>query len=221
MTRSLLVPLPRPEVEVQSLVGRSVALERVSPPRHAAELWQSIGAHEELWAGTPAGPFVDEATFTTWLGDRAQRPGGALYAIMDQRGERPTAAGLYFLLQIVPQHGTLELGLVYGQALSKQVPGTEAFFLIAEHLFATLQYRRMEWRCDVDHAASRRAAKRFGFIQEGVLRENMWVKGKNWDTAVYSMIDIEWPAHRERLRAWLSPENFTADGLQKKALSSL
>ena len=103
MTRSLIAPLPRPDIDVQSLVGRSVALERVDPAcRDAAGLWQSIGAHKELWAGTPAGPFADAATFTTWLGERVQRPGTALYAIIDLRGDQPAAAGLYFLLADCP-----------------------------------------------------------------------------------------------------------------------
>lgn len=219
MPSAMPAALPRPPIEVPQIGGRTVELVRLDPPQHAAGLWASIGAHPELWTGTPAGPFADEAAFSLWLHERTQRAGSQLYTLVDLRGASATPAGLYFLLQITPQMGTVELGLVYGQALRQQRGGTEAFYLIAQHLFDELRYRRLEWRCDVDHRASRRAAERFGFVLEGVLRQSMWVKGKSWDTAVYSILDGEWPTHRERLRAWLADENFSDDGKQKRALA--
>jgi RimJ/RimL family protein N-acetyltransferase len=110
--------------------------------------------------------------------------------------------------------GTVEMGLVYGPALARRTAGTEAFFLLARHVLDTLSYRRLEWRCGPGHVASRRAAKRFGFTEEGTLRQTMWTKGRNWDTVVYSILDREWPAIEARLAAWLSPDNFDANGKQ-------
>ena len=48
----------------------------------------------------------------------------------------------------------------------------------------------------------------------------MVAKGKNRDTAWFSMIDGEWPALRARYEAWLDPANFDAQGQQKTALSA-
>jgi len=46
-------------------------------------------------------------------------------------------------------------------------------------------------------------------------------KGRNRDTAWFSIIDGEWPALRAAYEAWLAPENFDAGGKQKRALSEL
>jgi RimJ/RimL family protein N-acetyltransferase len=197
--------------------GRLVDLERADVTCHAAGLWAAIGTDPELWRLIPPGPFADEAAFTEWLTDRAGRADATLYTISDKVGGCP--AGLFFLLGVDTNMGVVEMGLVYGPALSRQTAGTEAVFLLARHVLDTLSYRRLEWRCDPDHTASRRAAERFGFTQEGILRQTMWTKGRNWDTVVYSILDCEWPATATRLEAWLAPENFDSDGRQSRRLS--
>ena len=52
--------------------------------------------------------------------------------------------------------------------------------------------------------ASRRAAERYGFTFEGIFRQHMVVKGKNRDTAWFSIIDREWPARKAAFERWLS-----------------
>ena len=196
--------------------GRMVNLERTDAARHAAGLWRAIGTDPQLWSLIPPGPFADETAFTEWLTDRAGRTDAALYTIMDKASGKP--AGLFFLLGIDTAMGVIEMGLVYGPALSRKTAGTEAFFLLARHVIDTLSYRRLEWRCGPGHAASRRAAERFGFTLEGILRQTMWTKGRSWDTAVYSILDQEWPAIEKQLEVWLSPDNFGAAGGQRRSL---
>ena len=69
--------------------------------------------------------------------------------------------------------------------------------------------------------ASRRAALRYGFTFEGIFRQHMIGKGRNRDTAWFSMLDGEWPARKANFERWLAPENFAADGTQKVSLSAL
>jgi RimJ/RimL family protein N-acetyltransferase len=210
--------LPCDFPDIPLLLGRTVDLERADVVRHGAQLWQEIGMDAGLWRRIPPGPFEDEAAFRDWLADRAQREDAALYAIIDKEGGR-SAAGLFFLLNIDTAMGVLELGLVYGPAVSRQTQGTEAFFLLARYVFEILRYRRLEWRCDAGHDASRRAAARFGFTHEGIMRQAMWLKGANSDTALHALLDRDWPANAARLGAYLRPENFAADGRQVKPLS--
>ena len=66
--------------------------------------------------------------------------------------------------------------------------------------------RRIEWKCDSLNAASRRAALRLGFEFEGIFRKHLIVKGRNRDTAWYSMLDDEWPAVSQALQAWLESD---------------
>ena len=56
---------------------------------------------------------------------------------------------------------------------------------------------------------------RYGFTFEGIFRQHMIAKGRNRDTAWFSMLDSEWPARKRNFERWLAPENFTADGKQK------
>jgi RimJ/RimL family protein N-acetyltransferase len=207
--------LPCDLPDIPALIGRSVDLERIDVVRHEQELWWAIGADPELWRRIPPGPFDDRASFHDWLSDRAER--SVLYAIVDKLETRG-AAGLFFLLNIDAAMGVLELGLVYGPALSRRTQGTEAFFLLARYVFDVLRYRRLEWRCNSDHDASRRAAQRFGFTFEGIMRQAMWMKGANSDTALHAMLDREWPRNAARLDAFLAPDNFAADGSQIRRL---
>ena len=93
-------------------------------------------------------------------------------------------------------------------------------FLMMDWAFSA-GYRRYEWKCDALNVPSRRAAQRLGFSYEGLFRQAVVYKGRNRDTAWFSVIDSEWPALREAFRVWLSPVNFDATGRQKERLSDL
>ena len=88
-------------------------------------------------------------------------------------------------------------------------------------VFVELGYRRYEWKCDSLNAASRRAAQRFGFVYEGTFRQAKVVKGRNRDTAWFSITDSEWPRLAAAYERWLAPDNFDAEGRQRTALSKL
>jgi hypothetical protein len=97
---------------------------------------------------------------------------------------------------------------------------TEMIFLTMQWAFDA-GYRRFEWKCDALNLPSRRAAERLGFAYEGTFRQAAVVKGRNRDTAWFSVIDSEWSALREAYTAWLSPANFVASGQQRERLSDL
>ena len=88
-------------------------------------------------------------------------------------------------------------------------------------VFLELGYRRYEWKCDALNEPSRRAAERLGFRFEGVFRQATIYKGRNRDTAWFSILDKEWPALDAAFARWLDPANFDERGEQKASLSSL
>ena len=92
--------------------------------------------------------------------------------------------------------------------------------LMASHLFDELGYRRYEWKCNIENAASKRAAERFGYVFEGVFRNDMVTKGRSRDTAWYSITDREWPRLKLALDQWLADANFATDGAQIRTLES-
>jgi RimJ/RimL family protein N-acetyltransferase len=67
----------------------------------------------------------------------------------------------------------------------------------------------------------RAAAERYGFTFEGIFRNAVVYKGRNRDTAWYSITDQEWPRVRSAFEAWLDPGNFDEHGRQKRKLQDL
>jgi hypothetical protein len=94
-------------------------------------------------------------------------------------------------------------------------------YLMARHVFEDLGYRRYEWKCNARNEPSRRAALRLGFTLEGIFRQHMVVKGKNRDTAWFSMLDGEWPMRKKVFEAWLDAANFDDQGRQRKSLGDI
>ena len=81
--------------------------------------------------------------------------------------------------------------------------------------------RAAERQRDGRRLLGRRAAQRLGFSYEGTFRQATVVKGRNRDTAWFSVIDSEWPALKARFERWLDPSNFDASGAQIAALATL
>ncbi|MBV8678918.1 MAG: GNAT family N-acetyltransferase, partial [Aquitalea sp.] len=141
------------------------------------------------------------------------------YTIVEQASGH--AVGLASYLRIDPANGVIEVGhLNFSPLLQQTAAATEAMYLMMRHAFE-LGYRRYEWKCNALNVPSRRAAERLGFLFEGLFRQSMITKGRNRDTAWYSILDGEWPAVRLRLEQWLSVDNFDAAGRQQLSLSSM
>jgi len=84
-----------------------------------------------------------------------------------------------------------------------------------------LGYRRCEWKCDDLNAPSRIAAERLGFTYEGTFRQATHYKGRNRDTAWYSITDVEWPNLDAAFQRWLEPSNFDPEGAQVTGLREM
>jgi RimJ/RimL family protein N-acetyltransferase len=222
---SLLVGLevdasPAKRPERTTIKGRFVTVAPVDPVGHAEALWEGIrGAkNDALWAYLFAGPFTERADFDAYLITRAASEDPLSFAILDNASNR--AVGIAALMRIEPEHRVIEVGsILYTPALQRTHGATEAMYLLARHVFEELGYRRYEWKCNALNEASRRAALRLGFTFEGVFRQHMIMKGRNRDTAWFSMLDCEWPVRKAGFERWLDPSNFDANGQQKSALS--
>jgi RimJ/RimL family protein N-acetyltransferase len=125
-------------------------------------------------------------------------------------------------MRIEPAQGALEVGnILFAPYLQRTTAATEAMYLMARHVFEDLGYRRYEWKCNARNEPSRRAALRLGFTLEGIFRQHMVVKGKNRDTAWFSMLDGEWPMRKKVFEAWLDAANFDDQGRQRKSLGDI
>lgn len=203
-----------------TIEGRFCRVETLDPTVHGHELWPSFSGDDSLWCYFPFGPFVEERGFAAWLDMRAALDAPVSYVIIDLASG--LAAGLVTLMEVRPTMRVIEIGgIIYGRALKRTGAATEAQYLMARYVFEGLGYRRYEWKCDALNAHSRRAALRLGFAFEGIFRQHRIVKGRNRDSAWFSMLDGEWPKRRSTFEHWLAPENFDRRGQQRVSLSSL
>jgi RimJ/RimL family protein N-acetyltransferase len=201
------------------LEGRYGRIEKLDAARDGAALWEAVKGNNTLWPYMAYGPFADESAFLDWLVERPKLADPYSYAILDRDGR---AVGIATLMEIRPSMRVIEVGnIVYTPRLQRTPLGTEAQYLLARYVFETLGYRRYEWKCNALNAPSRRAAERYGFTFEGVFRQHFIVKGRNRDTAWYSILDSEWPARKTAFERWLAPSNFDKDGRQKQSLAAL
>jgi RimJ/RimL family protein N-acetyltransferase len=208
----------RPDRSV--LPGARVRLEPLDPARHAADLHAASLGDPRLWDHLPYGPFADVAALREHLERQAASEDPLFYAVVDAATGR--AVGVVTYMRIEPAHGVIEIGHIwFGGPLQRTPAATETIYRLARHAFDDLGNRRLEWKCDAANARSRRAAERFGFTFEGVFRQHQIVKGRNRDTAWYAMLDREWPAIRAGFEAWLAPENFGPDGVQRRSLEQV
>jgi len=215
-----LSPAPRPQRT--TLPGRHVTVTPLDPVAHAEALYAATAGpeNERLWLYLFDGPFANRADFDAYLTHIAQSDNRLYYAILD--AATSAAIGHACYLRIEPAHRCIEVGgILYAPSLQRTPGATEAMYLMARHVFEDLGYRRYEWKCHALNAPSRRAALRLGFTYEGVFRQHMIMKGRNRDTAWFSMLDSEWPARKAAFEQWLDPGNFDADGRQKTSLSAL
>jgi RimJ/RimL family protein N-acetyltransferase len=202
------------------LFGRWTRLERVSVARHARDLYESFDGKDpqsHIWTYLGYGPFKTYESFVSWLTEREASQDPWFYAFIPKTTGK--AAGMGSFMRLDAANGVIEIGHIWmTPSLQRTREATDAIFQMMRHAFDELGVRRLEWKCDALNEPSRRAALRFGFAFEGIFRQHFIVKGRNRDTAWFSIIDKEWPPIRERFKAWLKDENFDEQGRQKTPL---
>ncbi len=215
--------LPAQRPQSRRFEGQFVTVEPLDYRRDTEPLFAASHGEprcEAIWDYLPYGPFRDIDAFRTHLRTFNAGADPYFYAFTPQGSGG--AQGVASLMTIEPLHGSIEIGhIMLGIPIQKTPPATEALFLLMRHAMDDLGNRRLEWKCDASNQASRNAARRFGFAFEGLFSQHRVVKGRNRDTAWYSILDSEWPAIRDCFESWLNPDNFDSDGRQHLALRDL
>lgn len=219
MAEDLSAWTQRPKPRTGPMDGRFVRLEKLDPARHADGLFDASAQPDgdERFRWLPNVAPTDRDVFRNWMEQSAASEDPLFFAVIDKASGK--VAGRQAFMRIDADNGVAEIGHIYwGPLVSRKPAATEALFLFAHHIFDDLGYRRFEWKCDNENLPSKRAAHRFGFQHEGVFHQHLIVKGRNRDTAWFAMLDKDWTKLRPAYEAWLAPENFDAEGVQRKML---
>lgn len=203
-----------------SLQGQYCRLEPFDIARHTEGLFDAYLTDDsgKNWTYLPFEAFDDIEKFRHWAEKTCTSTDPFFYAVVDPNSGQ--AIGLASFMRINPAAGSIEVGSInFSPLLQGTRASTEAMYLMMLEAFK-LGYRRYEWKCDSLNAPSNHAAKRLGFTFEGIFRQALVYKGRNRDTAWYSVIDKEWPALEKAFVSWLDAGNFGEIGNQTAKLQS-
>lgn len=189
---------------VPVLEGRHVRLDPLTED-HVDALTE-VGLDPELWALIPT-PVEDGEGMRRWVNQAlaGQRAGTMLpFAIRLRASGQVVGSTRYCAIE--PEHRRLEIGWTWVARPWQRSPvNTEAKLLLLGHAFTVLGCRRVEFKTDALNAVSRAAILRLGAREEGTFRRHMTTRsGRVRDSVYFSILDMEWPAIRERLAARLA-----------------
>ncbi|WP_438479042.1 GNAT family N-acetyltransferase [Oleiharenicola lentus] len=188
------------------LEGRHVRLEPLSLA-HAEGLFRA-SVDPVIWKYLAIEPFKTVADATAWI-DEALRgqAAGTDVPFATVRKSDGVVVGTTRYLDIRRPHRGLEIGWTWMRPEAQRTGiNTEAKYLMLRHAFEQLGALRIQLKTDANNAQSRAAILRIGCKFEGIIRKQMLraFDGYQRDSAMFSMIDTEWPEAKLALEAKLA-----------------
>lgn len=180
------------------LENARVRLEPCAPPLKD-ELRAALDVEPEVWAmlaGTGHGEYFE----AWWRAAMDQTAAGARVAYAVRRLSDGALVGTTSLYDIRPEHRRCELGATFYRADARGgVVNPSCKRLLLGHSFDA-GAARVEILTDALNARSRAAIEKLGARFEGVLGNHKitWT-GRVRDTALYAVLDRDWPDVRDRL----------------------
>jgi RimJ/RimL family protein N-acetyltransferase len=209
-------------VPLDTLTGVNTSLRRPDPLGDAGVLYSVTHGSPEaeaVWTYMVYGPWSDQPSMAAWIAEAAASTDHKWYTVTGAHGD---PIGMISFLNHAPKDRRIEVGNIwYEPGAQRTTANTEAVLLMGTHAFDTLACRRLEWKCDALNERSRLVAERLGFVFEGVFRRHMIVKGRNRDTAWYSIVDKEWPLVEAAMRRWLYEEPRDRHGRPERSLAEV
>ncbi len=167
---------------------------------HFDELTE-VGRQEQIWEHISINGADSERLMLHLKSAILKRATGEQYpfTVIDKLSGK--IIGSTFLHNIFPEHRKLEIGWTwYDPAYWRTGYNRECKLLLLTYCFETLKSVRVQLQTDENNTRSRSAILGIGATFEGVMRkERMRANGTFRNTAMYSIIDDEWPVSRALL----------------------
>ncbi|UOT03982.1 GNAT family N-acetyltransferase [Rhodococcus opacus] len=181
-----------------TLAGRHVRLEPLGED-HVDGLLDAVD-DPRIFHWTSAA-IADRDDAVAFVRTADEDPTRLAYAQIDITTERIVGSTSLYLID--PKNRSLAIGHTW---LSRSAQGTlinpDAKLLLLRRAFEDLGAVRVEWHTDERNAHSRGAIAKLGAEFEGILRKHRRRRDGTWrNTALFSMIDEEWPRICPRLEA--------------------
>lgn len=102
--------------------------------------------------------------------------------------------GTIVLQKINQEHQTAQLVMTFdeGEICKDSKLFQEVFDVVSKYVFDELDLNRLQVEVLENNLKLKKAYKKVGFVEEGLLRSKYQIKEKRYDAYVMSMLDIEW-----------------------------
>lgn len=188
-----------------TLEGKLVRLEPLGP-QHAEGLFTATQGNQELWQHMAILPVkVEEYEVFIQAALAEQAAGTSIpFAIIEQASGEVIGSTRYMDIRAI--HDGLEIGWTFlAQRVWRTGVNTECKYLLLRHAFEASGAARVQLKTDARNERSRNAILRLGAQFEGILRKHMLRRdGTLRDTAMYSIIDDEWPTVKVQLEEMMA-----------------
>jgi ribosomal-protein-alanine N-acetyltransferase len=135
--------------------------------------------------------------FIAWT--RRQRLAGTYACFAVTLEGTDTAIGIFQLRELEPGFGTAEWGFAIGSPYWGTGTFQEGAELMATFAFDVVGVHRLEARAAVRNGRGNGALRKFGAVQEGVLRKSFLKNGEYIDQILWTILKEEW---REAKVVW-------------------
>ncbi|HZW09325.1 MAG TPA: GNAT family protein [Phycisphaerales bacterium] len=185
-----------------TLANDVVALEPLAPS-HAAELARAAATPETFRLFSRGPREISETGMREFIEFLLGPAETVPFCVVERASGR--RAGITTFLDIRAQHRGLEIGWTWYAPDCRGTGANPACkLLLMEHAFERLGAIRVCLKTDERNARSRAAILKLGAQFEGILRENIIMRdGFRRSTAMYSVLEKEWPGVKARLQARL------------------
>jgi RimJ/RimL family protein N-acetyltransferase len=183
-----------------TLEGKLVRLEPLSK-WHGPDLL-ATAQDESLWKYMFYGNLAEPRAMSSFINNalHLRAAGSDLpFAVIDKTTDQ--AIGCTRFRDICLKHLKLEIGGTwYATDYQRSGVNLESKYLLLRHAFETLGMLRVQFKTDIRNSKSRQSLEKLGAVAEGILRRSaIMPDGVIRDTLIYSILDSEWEAVKQRL----------------------
>ena len=199
------------------LTGRYVILEPLNAEKHYRSLYENYLDTPHLMDYMKEPPLTTLEDYRQRTINKENNPAYCFYVII--KVESPDDyIGLYALFNFDLEGRKVEAGVLYSSKLQRSIASSEALYLFSNFVFEDLGYIKVTTRSMVQNKKVDSMLKRAGYTFVGLVPDDMMFGEYSVDLNHYAMRDIDWHIVKKAYEEWLHPDNFDAEGKQKKPL---
>lgn len=166
--------------------GEKVRLRAIEP-----DDWDGLMrlAEEEEWLGDILSPPRSNERFRSTANDHAAGAAdGDTFALAVEAVDTGRMVGSISSHHADPRHGHFEYGITIGAEHRRHGYAAEAAILLLRFMFSERRYHKCEARVFAHNEASLALQHRLGFVEEGRLRDHVFLAGRHRDLVIVGIV---------------------------------